>query len=132
VHVEIPAVNPTAASAFYGDVFGWQITTDMPDYPMFRAEGGPAGGFVQISYGSHAAPIQNLPRAAGEVLVFLSTDDIEATLTQVEAHGGKGIMPRTEIPGIGWWAVFADPSGNRLALFTPMPAAGAEQAESAE
>ena len=35
----------------------------------------------------------------------------------VEARGGKTILPKTEIPGVGWFAFFADPTGNQVALF---------------
>jgi predicted enzyme related to lactoylglutathione lyase len=43
---------------------------------------------------------------------------IDATLETIEAHGGKTVLPKREIPHVGWWAVFADPSGNHLGLFT--------------
>jgi len=52
------------------------------------------------------------------LLVYLATDDIDATLATVEAHGGKTVLPKTEIPHVGWWAVFTDPTGNHLALYT--------------
>ncbi len=51
------------------------------------------------------------------LLIYLATDDIDATLADVEAHGGKTVMPKTEIPHVGWWAVFTDPAGNHLGLF---------------
>jgi uncharacterized protein len=37
-----------------------------------------------------------------------------------ESLGGKILMPKTEIPHVGWWAAFADPTGNRIALYTSM------------
>jgi predicted enzyme related to lactoylglutathione lyase len=110
VHVEIPASDLKEASKFYTEVFGWQIdTSTMEDYPMFAAEGGPGGGFVQLSDTAHSV---------GRPLLFIGTDDIDASLAAVEAHGGKTLMPRTAIPHVGWWAVFDDPVGNTLALYT--------------
>jgi predicted enzyme related to lactoylglutathione lyase len=114
VHIEIPAHDPAAAGKFYADVFDWKLQTDPNfDYHMFQAEGGPAGGFVQVSEGM----AQYKP---GEVLLYIATDDINATLAQVEAHGGKTVLPKTEIPHVGWFGIFTDPTGNRLALFTAM------------
>ena len=52
----------------------------------------------------------------GEVLIYVFTDDIEAMLAKAEALGAKTLTPKTEIPQ-GWFAVFADPAGNRIALF---------------
>jgi predicted enzyme related to lactoylglutathione lyase len=114
VHIEIPATSASAAGKFYREVFGWKVEADqMYNYVQFQAEGGPGGGFVEPG---QAGPVEyKLDR----LLVYLATDDINATLAAIEAHGGKTVLPKTEIPHIGWWAVFTDPSGNHLALFTP-------------
>ena len=53
------------------------------------------------------------------MLVYVGTDDIEASLAKAESLGGSTIVPKTEIPGQGWFAVFTDPTGNRMALYTP-------------
>jgi uncharacterized protein len=109
VHVEIPAMNPVEAGAFYGDVFGWKIETNqMHNYVTFQSPGGPRGGLM-----GPAEPTYKPDR----LLVYVATDDIDATLATIEAHGGKTVLPKTEIPHIGWWAIFTDPAGNHLGLF---------------
>jgi len=30
-------------------------------------------------------------------------------------------MAKTEIPQTGWFGIFSDPTGNKVALFTSMP-----------
>jgi predicted enzyme related to lactoylglutathione lyase len=121
VHIEIPASDLEKGSRFYADVFDWQIDSSWPTYPQFRAEGGPGGGFVDPGAELSDPPFQYTP---GQVLLFLATDDIEGTLARVEEHGGKALMPRKEIPDVGFWAVFEDPSGNRVALFDAAQHAG--------
>ena len=113
VHVEIPAQDTAAASKFYAEAFGWTIQHDPSfDYYMFQANPGPGGGFVQIGgMGEYKQ---------GEVLIYIGTDDIDATLAKVEASGGKTLQPKTEIPQMGWFAYFTDPAGNRIALYTGM------------
>jgi predicted enzyme related to lactoylglutathione lyase len=119
VHIEIPASNTKAASQFYADVFDWKITTDPTfDYHMFSAEGGPGGGFVGT--GTSGGHYTYKP---GQLLVYIGTDDIDASLASVEKHGGKVVLPKTEIPQMGWWAVFADPAGNHIGLFKALPRA---------
>ncbi len=114
VHIEIPAKKAQEAGKFYGDLFGWKIEADPTyNYVQFQAEGGPGGGFVEVDGSS--APIQYKPDS---LLVYVLTDDINATLAKVESLGGKTVLPKTEIPQMGWWAVFADPTGNRIGLFT--------------
>jgi uncharacterized protein len=111
VHIDIPASDPAAASKFYADLLDWKIQVDPTfNYHMFQANPGPGGGFVEAGEATGYKP--------GEVLIYVSTDDIDATLARVEALGGKTLQPKTEIPHIGWFAFFADPSGNRIGLYT--------------
>ncbi len=113
VHLEIPATDTAAASKFYADLFDWKIQVDPSfNYHMFQANPGPGGGFVQVGEASGYKP--------GEVLIYVSTDDIDASLARVEALGGKTLQPKTEIPHTGWFAFFADPTGNRIGLYTDM------------
>lgn len=112
VHVEIPAVNTESAGKFYADLFGWKIQP-MPEmnYVMWEAgDGDEYGGFPQVSN----------ENPAGQVLVYIASDDIEADLRKVETLGGKVLHQKTEIPGNGWYGVFQDPTGNVLALYTGM------------
>jgi predicted enzyme related to lactoylglutathione lyase len=119
VHIEIPAANPASDSQFYADVFGWTLRHEPSmDYHMFEAKGGPGGGFVKTGTenGMNTQP--------GQVLVYIDSDDIDATLADIEAHGGKTVSPKMEIPGTGWFAIFTDPTGNRMALYTAMNPSG--------
>jgi len=109
VHIEISANNLVEAGQFYSKLFGWK-TEQIPamNYATFAAEGGPGGGFNPVSAD---AP-------AGTVLVYINSDDIEADLAKVAQLGGTVLVHKTEIPGEGWFGIFADPTGNRLALYT--------------
>ncbi|SRR5712692_108223 len=118
VHLEIPAKDTAAGAKFYADLFGWKLQVEPSfDYHMFQADPGPGGGFVKVGegpgggFGSYKA---------GEILVYVSTDDINASLAKVEALGGKTLVAKTEIPHQGWFAIFSDPTGNRVALYTAM------------
>lgn len=109
-HIEIPALDPEAAGAFYAEVFGWQTEVDpVRNYRLFEVQRGPGGAFVQAGETTGAK--------VGEVLIYIFTDDIDATLAKAEAAGAKTLMPKTEVPNTGWFAVFADPAGNRIALY---------------
>ena len=113
VHIEIPAQDPSTTSKFYADAFGWTIQVDPSfDYHMFQPDPGPGGGFVKID--------EKTGYKQGEVLIYISTDDIDATLAKIESLGGKTLQPKTEIPQTGWFAYFADPAGNRIALYTSL------------
>ena len=107
VHIEIPATDTKGSAKFYADMFGWELQHDSNfDYWMFRADGGPGGGFVKVGETDPSA--------------HMDSDDIDADLAKVESLGGKIVQPKTEIPHTGWFGIFTDPTGNRVALFTSM------------
>ncbi len=120
VHIEIPSQDMSKTSTFYQELFGWEIRNDPEqDYVVFhtpRMQGvepdmGVGGGFPRVD-GQMYKP--------GDVTIYIGSDDIEADLKRIESLGGKRLLPKTEIPHMGWFAFFADPSGNRLALYSPM------------
>ncbi len=112
VHIELSANDPEAAGKFYSDAFDWKFEA-IPEmnYVTFEAEGGPGGGFN---------PTSSESVNPGDVLVYIQTDDIEASLAKVESLGGKALMPKTEIPNTGWFGIFSDPTGNNVGLYTPL------------
>ena len=57
---------------------------------------------------------------AGQVLIHIHSDDIDADLKKVEELGGKVLHQKTEIPQTGWYGIFQDPTGNVLALYTSL------------
>jgi predicted enzyme related to lactoylglutathione lyase len=111
VHVEIPTIVSKDSAEFYAKTFDWKLEHAPEfDYWMFSAEGGPGGGFIAVGGQSDAH--------INEPVVYIGTDDIDASLAAIEANGGKTVMGKTEIPGTGWFAYFTDPAGNRMALYT--------------
>jgi len=113
VHIEISTKDREAAGRFYSDLFGWQVE-QMPEsnYATFSTgEGEVGGGFSPI--------MENNP--AGTTTVYIGTDDIDATLAKAVSLGGQTLVPKTEIPGMGWFGIFKDLTGNHVGLFTAFP-----------
>lgn len=110
VHIEIPADDQAKSAEFYSNLFGWktQHAAEL-NYTMFDGAPGPGGGFPVIDN-------QNVRR--GSVLIHVATDDIESSLKKAIDLGGSVVVPKSEIPGVGWFAVFADPSGTSIGLYT--------------
>lgn len=114
VHIEIPATDPAAADKFYNSLFDWKIEVDERfNYHQFNPGSGPGGAFVQMGMD----PSGTNEVKPSEVLIYIGTDDIPGTLGRVENLGGKVVTPETEIPGIGWFGIFQDLSGNKIALY---------------
>jgi predicted enzyme related to lactoylglutathione lyase len=106
IHFEIPAAEPDRAAAFYGQVFGWKFDKwpGPTEYWMVTTgtEGTPGinGGMMKKPGG-----ITSTTNTIG----VLSVD--RAVNAAVEA-GGRNIMPKTPIPGVGYFAYCEDTEGN--------------------
>jgi len=50
-------------------------------------------------------------------MVYVEIEDLQACLSAAEVLGGKTIIPPTEIPGSGRFALLTDPEGNLLGLW---------------
>lgn len=108
LHVEFSADDPAAAGQFYADLFGWQVeTVPDSDYVTFEASLGPGGGFTATDH-DLIDP--------GDVLVYVATDDVAATLDHAKSLGASILMERTEIPDVGWMGMFVDLTGNKVAV----------------
>ncbi|MFW5748812.1 MAG: VOC family protein [Chloroflexota bacterium] len=107
VHIEIPFSDAEKTSKFYQDFCGWEFQTDKQlDYHMFKG-GNIEGGLSPIGEDTKA----------GDVLIYIGSDDIDADLEKVQALGAQIVQPRMEVPNTGVLAVFLDPAGNRIALW---------------
>ena len=112
VHVEISAKDRKALSKFYADVFDWEIThLDEMNYSTFETGDGVGGGFNPVSD-------QTPP---GTVTIYIQTEDVTASLKDVEKAGGVMVSPEMEIPNTGKFGLFRDPQGNLVGLFKPFP-----------
>ncbi|GAB4483516.1 MAG: VOC family protein [Anaerolineales bacterium] len=110
VHVEIPAADDARAAEFYSALFGWKTQRiEEMNYTLWDAgQPGSEGGFSPLNE-------ENRPN---EFLIYINSDDIEADLARAVSLGGQIIEHKTEISGMGWFGIFRDPSGNRMALYT--------------
>ncbi len=111
---EIPVTDFDRARSFYSRIFDF----DMPHQEM----GGALMGFLpfEMGKGVGGAIIQAdamQPSRDGPRIYLNGGDDLQPILDRVEAGGGKVDTPKTLITeDIGYYAVFEDTEGNRVAL----------------
>jgi uncharacterized protein len=112
VHVEFHVKEPKKVERFYQSLFGWKFDP-VPgmDYSLFQAPSGPGGGVGGLQPGNWQPGIIN----------YIFVESVEEYQDKVKSAGGKIIAPKMEVPGQGWFAVFEDPSGTRMALWEPNP-----------
>jgi predicted enzyme related to lactoylglutathione lyase len=120
VHFELPYDDRERASAFYGELFGWDLQSyPGMDYTMVST--GPTGdqgptepGFINGGMGERTG---NLTAPT----VVIDVEDIDATLAQVEEHGGAVLSGKEPVASMGWSAYFTDSEGNTVGLWQSAP-----------
>jgi uncharacterized protein len=111
VWYDLMTSDPKGAEAFYPKVAGWGTQVwDQMSYTMWTTNEQPLGG------------VMGLPKDAGAPphwLAYISVPDVDAAAQQATSMGGKVLVPGTDIPTVGRYAVLADPQGATFAVFTP-------------
>ena len=120
VWYDLMTTDTAAASGFYTDLIGWGTSSweggDTP-YTMWTNHDAPLGG------------IMNLPEEAKQAgapphwLAYVAVPDTDATVALAIEYGGTALVPATDIPTVGRFAVLQDPLHAVFAVFTPAEAA---------
>jgi predicted enzyme related to lactoylglutathione lyase len=104
------------AKPFYADIVGWTATkAPGSDYEMWRAGDTNVGGIRTLSSDARNSGM------APHWLAYVATDNVDATVKRAERQGGRTLVPGTDIPNIGRYAVLADPQGATFAVFSSSP-----------
>jgi len=119
VHFEIPSDNIERSKKFYNELFGWNIekwsgSEKMPDgmeYWMItttddKGNKSLTGGMMNR---------QN-PQQQG-ITNYINVKSVQEHSSMVEQLGGKVIMQKTPVPGMGYFAVCTDTENNTFAIW---------------
>jgi predicted enzyme related to lactoylglutathione lyase len=107
-HIEFPADDPQRAMRFYEAVAGWTFSAaeGFPDYWTFRTSEGYGGAVGKRDV------------STGHILRdYIEVNSIDDALGASDRTGGTTKEPKSEIPGMGWFAVVIDPEGSEIGLF---------------
>lgn len=109
---EIPAYNHYRSVAFFNYIYGIEITTvELNGFAMgfFPAENG-IGGAIVTGQGC-------VPSEIGPLIYLNGGYDLNNVLSKVNEAGGRVVMEKSYLSDTaGYFALFIDSEGNRLAL----------------
>lgn len=106
-HWELMVTDPGRAIPFYRRVFDWRFDETSPEYRMIDTGQAPRGAMMTKP---PAAP-------APALNVYFEVASVDQTLAKVVEAGGRVIVPRTRVEGVGWFAMFQDPDQIALGIF---------------
>ena len=117
VHFEIPADNVERASKFYSGLFGWEIKN--VGNPSGKADGDywmvsttndkgecSIGGGILKRKGAFHVPTN-----------YIGVPNVEEAAKKVQELGGKILMGKTAVPGMGYFICCLDSEHNQFSLW---------------
>jgi predicted enzyme related to lactoylglutathione lyase len=115
--IELATTDPAGAKNFYTNLFGWKAE-DMPmgpdmTYTMFRNNGKDVGGAYKLmkeQIDAHVPP---------HWMLYIQADSADASAAKAISLGAQQIMPPSDIPNVGRFAVITDPTGAHVSIFQP-------------
>jgi predicted enzyme related to lactoylglutathione lyase len=122
---ELMTPDQAGSEAFYTKVVGWTAAAQSMD--------GHGNAYVVVSAGTRG--IGGLLKLTDEMIAggarplwvgYIHVADVDARVKAIVEAGGTQFMPPTEIPGIGRFAMVADPGGAPFYVMTPKPPEGAD------
>jgi len=122
VHFEIPVEENARAKKFYSSVFDWSfeempyqddvytfaITTPVDEDYKNKETGAINGGMFKRD-GDLKNPV-----------ITIGVPSIDEYVQKIEAAGGKVIVPKGEVPDMGYYAYFKDTEGNVMGIWENM------------
>ncbi len=112
---ELATNDVDAAQGFYSKVLGWTwADSGMPGmtYLLATADAAMVAGLFAADPGMPLAWTQ-----------YVAVDDADALVAQAKALGASVVVPPTDIPNTGRFAVLIDPQGASFAILQPLPMA---------
>ncbi len=110
VHVELNTTDVAKATAFYRQMFDWQLK-DMPmpggSYTLIEVGEGTGGGLMKH-------PVPNAPSLW---LPYILVDDINRATAKAAELGGRVLKGVTEVPNMGSFSIVEDPTGAAFGLW---------------
>lgn len=96
---ELVARDPESMQQFYSGLFGWKAKVS-PEYTEWSLGGQAIGGMMKAGEGM---PLH--------WFAYFQVDDCDATVAQARSMGAQVYVEPNDIPGVGRFAIVADPQG---------------------
>ena len=122
VHFEIPADNVEELSKFYSKLFDWKIIhspVEGMDYWVIQNVPTDDKGMLQRP-GVNGGMFPKQPEQKGlNPVNYIIVENMDQYIEKVTKLGGKILMPKQQVPTVGYIALATDPEGNQFGLLQP-------------
>ena len=111
VWYELHTPDADAAKKFYPRFTGWGTQAFDKDYTMWTTNGVPFAGIFRLTDEMRQQGV--LPNW----MLYVESANVDDTARTTASLGGKVVVPPTDIPGAGRFAVLQDPQGATFGVY---------------
>jgi predicted enzyme related to lactoylglutathione lyase len=112
---ELSSADPDASVKFYRAIGGFGLQSEDMEgfgtYHMLTSDGAPCAGIAK----------QSMPGQPHAWLPYVQVASADATVEKAKKLRANVIVPPTDIPGVGRFAILLDPQGAAIGLLQPPP-----------
>ncbi len=124
VHFEIPANDTEKMKKFYSGLFDWKIekgSEDMTDMEYWLLGTVPADKEMRpIRQGVNGGMYRKTKEMKEmKPILYFSVESADEYAEKIKKLGGKIMVPKQEVPHVGWTVIAVDPEGNQFAIIQP-------------
>lgn len=98
------------AKKFYSNLFGWEFNSYGPtDFLQIKTDQSESAELIGALQARKYSPIKE------KIIGFecsIEVDDLDRIIESITENGGEIVLPKTEIPYVGWLSKFLDTEGN--------------------
>jgi predicted enzyme related to lactoylglutathione lyase len=131
VHFEIPADDVERSRKFYTDLFGWKIEK----WPGMDSGGGGSSSSSSSSSSSNmeywiitttdekgnkaliGGGMTKRQKPHEQITNFIDVKSVDEYSSKIEKLGGKVVVPKMAVPGMGYFAVCHDTENNSFGIW---------------
>ena len=111
---ELTTTDPNAAEKFYTQLLGWSAKHSAAGAPMAYTEFSVAG---TPSIGMMEKPKEMPANIPSYWMPYFQVESVDSSADKAKQLGAQAMVPPTDIPNTGRFAIINDPQGGMFALF---------------
>jgi predicted enzyme related to lactoylglutathione lyase len=116
VHFEIPADDVQRLTKFYSKLFGWRIIKMPGPTEYWGIQTVPVDENGMLLRNGVNGGIMKRQNPEHKPMNYIAVESVDEYVKKIADLGGRVVVPKIEVPGVGWWALALDPDGNQFAI----------------
>ena len=116
IHFEIPADDVKKLGNFYAKLFGWKIIKMPGPTEYWGIQTVPVDEKGMLLRNGVNGGIMKRQNPEHKPVNYIAVESVDEYIKKIEELGGMVVVPKMEVPTVGWWALALDPEGNQFAI----------------